>query len=151
MAFTIPSQWTDQTPYQVQRPVRCFDLQNLIENDRYICATRRPGYDGAWPNQSVTGSGEGVATLDVYRPANGSTVRLYVWGDGVDVTITDGGSSAVASVPWTGAPSLAYCDLTGVASGWVKLVITVDKTTSPASLTGWQLVDLDLDAGDLPA
>lgn len=151
MGFAVPAQWTEQTPFQVLRPVRALDLRHLIENDRYVCATRRPGYMGAWPVQYVTGTGESVATLDIYRPPNGTTLRLYVWGDGVDVDFTDGLIAATATCPATGSPTLAYADLTGVASGWVQIVITVSPTGSTRTITGWQLVDGDLDAADLPA
>lgn len=151
MAFTVPATWTAQTPFQVQRYVRGSDLRDLIENDRFVVATRRPGYAGAWPVQYVPGSNEDVATVEVYRPPNGATLRLYVWGDGVAVDFTDGSGTATVSCAGTGAPTIAYADLTGVASGWVNIKITATGRSDTQTITGWQLVDGDLDAADLPA
>lgn len=151
MGFAIPAQWTAQTGYQVQRYVRATDLRDLIENDRFVCATRRPGYAGAWPVQIVTGSGDLVAILDIYRPPNGDTLILRVWGDACEVFITDGSTTASAVCADTGAPTLATATLTGVASGWVQVVITADPAGSMPIVTGWQLSDGDLADTDLPA
>lgn len=151
MAFPIPASWSVQSGFQVLLPVRAVYLSDLIENDRYICATRRPGYGGAWPYQYVKLPSETVASFPVYRPASGDTLRLYVWGDGIDVDITDGITTATASCAGTGSPTLAYADLSPVASGWVDILIKATPTGSTQVLSGWQLVDGDLDAGDLPA
>ena len=131
--------------------MRAVYLSHLIENDRYVIATRQPAYAGAWPVQAVSASGQAVAAFPIYRPRAGTGLRLYVWGDGVDVDITDGSTTATASCAATGSPTLAYADLSGVSADWVDVTITATDTGSTRTLSGWQLVDRDLDATDLPA
>ena len=147
MSFTVPATMPVQPVIQSPQWIKAKQLQQAIETDRYVFATRRRVFWSQAPAKTVSGALDlGVTSIRCSLQSAGS-LTIYAVGDGVDVKITVAGvGTATASIPGAGSDSAV---LTGLTPGiWYDVGIQASQTGT-GTLTIVELFETLLTAADL--